>query len=74
MTQLSRRQLLERAAFALFAIPRAASADDYPSRPIRLVIPYAPGASGDQIGRPWAESMHQLKGVPERWRLWRVED
>jgi tripartite-type tricarboxylate transporter receptor subunit TctC len=62
MTQLSRRQLLERAAFALFAIPRAASADDYPSRPIRLVIPYTAGAAGDQIGRPWADKMAALLG------------
>src|SRR5262249_1783586 len=37
-----------------------ARADNYPSRPIRLVIPYAAGGSGDQIGRPWAEKMGSL--------------
>ena len=47
---------------ALIAIPRDAAADDYPTRPIRLVIPYAAGASGDQIGRPWVRKMASLLG------------
>lgn len=64
MVLLSRRQWLERAAgaSALLAIPRAAGAEHYPSRPIRLVIPYTAGAAGDQIGRPWAEKMTSLLG------------
>jgi tripartite-type tricarboxylate transporter receptor subunit TctC len=49
-------------AAALIAMPRVATADSYPSRLIRLVIPYASGASGDQIGRPWAEKMGSLLG------------
>ena len=49
-------------AAALIARPRDASADDYPTRPIRLVIPYAAGASGDQIGRPWVRKMVSLLG------------
>jgi tripartite-type tricarboxylate transporter receptor subunit TctC len=63
MALLSRRQILGQAASAsaLFAISRA-SADNYPSRPIRLVIPYAAGAAGDQIGRPWADKMTSLLG------------
>lgn len=43
-------------------MPRGASADNYPSRPIRLVIPYTAGAAGDQIGRPWADKMEALLG------------
>ena len=60
----SRRQVLQHAVIAatIAAIPRHARADDYPSRPIRLVIPYAGGGSGDQIGRPWAERMGSLLG------------
>jgi tripartite-type tricarboxylate transporter receptor subunit TctC len=56
--------MLEQAAgaAALIAIPRDAGADDYPTRPIRLVIPYAAGASGDQIGRPWVRKMASLLG------------
>jgi tripartite-type tricarboxylate transporter receptor subunit TctC len=64
MSLLSRRQVLEKAASvaAAAAIPRDARADTYPSRAIRLVIPYTAGASGDQIGRPWADKMASLLG------------
>jgi tripartite-type tricarboxylate transporter receptor subunit TctC len=61
---LSRRHVLRQTTcvITLAAIPRGARSDDYPSRPIRLVIPYAAGGSGDQIGRPWAERMESLLG------------
>jgi tripartite-type tricarboxylate transporter receptor subunit TctC len=64
MVLISRRKTLKKiaGAVALAAIPRSAPAEDYPSRPIRLVIPYAAGGSGDQIGRPWAERMASLLG------------
>ncbi|KJC48490.1 hypothetical protein UB31_17330 [Bradyrhizobium sp. LTSP849] len=64
MPSLSRRQFVNAAAFAatLAGIPRSGRAADYPSRPIRLVIPYAAGGSGDQIGRPWAERMSSQLG------------
>src|SRR5689334_11814119 len=62
MSLLSRRHMLELAGAALLASPRGVRADDYPSRPIRLVIPYAAGASGDQIGRPWVRKMEALLG------------
>lgn len=47
---------------ALAATVRHASAEEYPSRPIRLVIPYTAGAAGDQIGRPWAERAASILG------------
>jgi tripartite-type tricarboxylate transporter receptor subunit TctC len=50
-------------AAALAALTRDASADEYPTRPIRLVIPYSAGASGDQIGRPWVRKMEALLGA-----------
>jgi tripartite-type tricarboxylate transporter receptor subunit TctC len=63
MPLLSRRQVLKTAtAVALAAMPREARTDHYPSHPIRLVIPYAAGGSGDQIGRPWAGKMASLLG------------
>ena len=64
MPSLSRRQFVNAAAFAatLAGIPRSGRAADYPSRPIRLVIPYAAGGSGDQIGRPWVEKMSSRLG------------
>jgi len=46
---MSRRIALLLAAFALLAQP--AHADDYPSRPIRLIVGFAAGSSGDVIAR-----------------------
>jgi len=64
MSLFSRRQVLQATAGAATALASGypARADEYPSRPIRLVIPYAAGGSGDQIGRPWADRMASLLG------------
>lgn len=64
MPFVSRRHFVQAlsGAAALAALPRHGQAADYPSRPIRLVIPYGAGGSGDQIGRPWAEKMSSLLG------------
>ncbi|MDH2341842.1 tripartite tricarboxylate transporter substrate binding protein [Bradyrhizobium sp. SSUT77] len=64
MASFSRRQFVHglSGAAALAALPRSGQAADYPSRPIRLVIPYGAGGSGDQIGRPWVDRMSSLLG------------
>ncbi len=64
MSLLSRREVLGRtaSAAAAAAVPRNTWADTYPTHAIRLVIPYAAGGSGDQIGRPWANKMASLLG------------
>jgi len=46
---------------ALVALP-ALSQDAYPSRPIRLVVPYAPGGVSDITGRIVAQKMTELLG------------
>src|SRR5215468_7230167 len=63
--QLSRRQLLHLAggAVALPAVSRLARAEAYPTRPIRLVIPFPPGGAYDAVGRPWADKMKALLGT-----------
>ena len=43
--------------------PRIARAQAYPSRPIKLVIPFPPGGAFDAVGRPWAERVKPLLGT-----------
>ena len=48
---------------ALAAAPRLARADTYPSRPIRLVLPFPPGGVFDIVGRPWADKVKTNLGT-----------
>src|SRR4051795_2333445 len=50
-------------AVALPAISRTSIAQHYPTRPIRLVVPFPPGGAFDALGRPWAEKMKPLLGT-----------
>jgi len=52
------------AAGALFASPVSAQAESYPLKPIRLVIPYAPGGSTDATGRLIAKSLSERLNQP----------
>ena len=52
-------------AFTAIAISTAISpamADNYPSRPIRLIIPFPPGGSNDVVGRIVANQLGQKLG------------
>src|SRR5450755_715358 len=51
-------------AFALAAIAGVARADDYPSRPIRLVVPYAAGGGADSVARIVAKRVSETIGQP----------
>ncbi|MEJ8851522.1 tripartite tricarboxylate transporter substrate binding protein [Variovorax rhizosphaerae] len=54
--------------FALLGIAIASaqicSADDYPNKPIKMVIPYTPGGSIDNIGRMVADQLQRQLGQP----------
>lgn len=64
MSQIERRSLLA-AAIAAGLLPQAASAQaSWPSRPIRIVVPYPPGAFNDSLGRLVAERMQAALGQP----------
>ena len=39
-------------------------ADNYPSKPIKAIVPFAPGSTTDQIGRAFAVKMSELLGQP----------
>src|SRR5579871_3420645 len=41
-----------------------AVADDYPSRPIKMIVPFAPGGPTDATGRMLAEAMSRRLGQP----------
>jgi tripartite-type tricarboxylate transporter receptor subunit TctC len=47
---------------ALLALPASVSAQDYPTRPIRLVVPFPPGGPNDIIGRVVGQKMQDLLG------------
>ena len=56
---MKRRRFLQAgaAALALAAAPRIALAQDYPTRPVKLVLPFPPGGVFDIVGRPWADKV-----------------
>ena len=60
----SRRRLLKAAVVApLFLSSNSAIAQAYPTRPIRLVVPFPPGGAFDFVGRPWAEKVKSSLGT-----------
>jgi tripartite-type tricarboxylate transporter receptor subunit TctC len=59
---IARRHLL--AAAPLLALPSLARAQSWPSRPVRVVVPFPPGGSNDAVARPLAESLARRFGQP----------
>ena len=55
--------LLAGAAILLLALAAPAiAADDYPNRPVRLIIPFPPGGSNDVVGRLVAKQLSEKLG------------
>src|SRR5262245_30928227 len=61
--KLPRRKFLHLAAGAV-ALPAAAWAQAYPSRPITMNVPYPPGGPTDTLARIFAERMRASLGQP----------
>src|SRR3984885_748788 len=47
-----------------FAVAAPANADDYPSHPITMIVPLAPGGSTDVLGRIMAQAMAERLRQP----------
>ena len=62
----SRPVLTRRYALAgvLLLMPAAARAAEWPERPVRMIIPFAPGAGADIVGRTYAEELAKTLGQP----------
>jgi tripartite-type tricarboxylate transporter receptor subunit TctC len=67
MNKLKRRDLVLASLGAPLAAawPGAGFAqDNYPSKPIRIIVPYAPGGTTDIVGRRVGQRMSELLGQP----------
>jgi tripartite-type tricarboxylate transporter receptor subunit TctC len=62
---MHRRKFLGLAGATVAAgLPLRATAQvaNWPDKPVKCIIPYAPGGGSDLIGRPWAEKLSQAFG------------
>ena len=59
--RFGRRGLLATGA-AAGLVPVLAAADSWPSRPVTLVVPFAPGGGTDTFARPFAARLSQQLG------------
>ena len=62
---MHRRQFLGLAGATLaagFSTQARSQAQGWPNKPVKLILPYAPGGATDLIGRPWADKLSQAFG------------
>ena len=59
----TRRQFAALVAASVLA-PRVALAEEWPSRPVTIIVPFAPGGATDIVARLLAEELRQRFGQP----------
>ena len=67
MVSLTRRGLVAGAA-AVLAAPAALAQDNWPTRPIRIVVTFPPGGSSDIVARVLADVLSQRLPHCRAWR------
>src|SRR5437588_2976797 len=60
--KLVRRQFLSLAAVGFAGLARSAAAQNYPVRPVRVIVPFAPGGPTDVFGRLMAQKLSEQLG------------
>jgi len=58
---ISARSLI---ALALSLMPVIASAQSFPSKPVRMIVPFAPASATDTVGRIIAQKLQEILGQP----------
>ncbi len=58
------RLLLASVALSLGAVPHAIAADPYPTRSVKIIVPYSPGGGTDVVTRALAQRLSDSTGQP----------
>jgi len=58
------RSIVIAACALAFGFATPASAQDFPNRPIRIIVPFGPGGGGDIVGRIFGQALQEKLGQP----------
>ena len=59
---MNRRQILATAAAAVLIAPLAVQAQGFPNKPVKVIVPFAPGGTTDILARAMAPELQKAFG------------